>query len=78
MIQTKDITNMTDDQIRDLKDEDIISVIWKDPSIIDPQNEIIKKIIQTFRKLSPNAIRLAAELDCENISAKETIEKCRK
>ena len=78
MIQTKDIINMTDDQIRDLKNEDFIPLIWKDPFTINPQNETTKHIIQTFRKLSPNALRLAAELDCQGISAKETIEKCRK
>ena len=47
-------------------------------SMMAMQNETTKHIIQTFRKLSPNAIRLAAELDCQGISAKETIEKCRK
>lgn len=78
MIQTKDIINMTDDQLRNLKNEDFIPLIWKNPSTIDPQNETTKHIIQTFRKLSPEAIRLAAELDCQGMSTKETIEKCRK
>lgn len=84
MIKTKDIINMTDDQIRDLKDEDFIPLIWNWENIpsINPQNEATKHIIQTFRKLSPNAIRLAselaAELDCQGISAKEAIEKCQK